>query len=286
MGKEEAPPEEQPPAPPEEQPPAPPEEQPPAATDAPRGEGGEGGTLAPKDRAPAARSRYLRWVLLLVASLAGLGAAGLLYRSYAAVHLRPIARMPRCVLLATRGLMKPSLVSGSEAYPTPEGEIYLTPAENRAVACLEQRISKPLAQRFARAFTEQEPELRGLELLKTVRDLPPDPSADRDATAAYFIASSAMRALPDLLETKAASEELGQLHACRFSTRANCPTRPPIPIGVWAAGVPSALGFCVAAFVFGRAGFFMARDRLRARRSRRASPPRAQSARPRSPSGG
>ena len=285
MGKEEAPPEEQPHAPPEEQPPEeqPPEEQPPAATDAPRG---EGGTLAPKDRAPAARSRYLRWVLLLVASLAGLGAAGLLYRSYAAVHLRPIARMPRCVLLATRGLMKPSLVSGSEAYPTPEGEIYLTPAENRAVACLEQRISKPLAQRFARAFTEQEPELRGLELLKTVRDLPPDPSADRDATAAYFIASSAMRALPDLLETKAASEELGQLHACRFSTRANCPTRPPIPIGVWAAGVPSALGFCVAAFVFGRAGFFMARDRLRARRSRRASPPRAQSARPRSPSGG
>jgi hypothetical protein len=211
------------------------------------------------------------WVLVLVASLAGLGVAALLYRSYAAVHLRPIARMPRCVLLVTRGLTKPSLASGSEAYPTPEGEVYLTPSENRAVSCLEQRVSKDLAMKFALAFAEHEPELRGLELMKALRDLPPDPSADKDATAAYFIASSALRALPDLPETKVAAEEVGQLHACRFSTRLKCPTRPPIPILVWATGIPSAIGFCIAAFVFGRVGFRAARDRIRARRERRKS---------------
>jgi len=232
---------------------------------------GPGEQLASEGKpAPAPRSRTWLWVGVLVASLVGLGAAGLLYRSYAAVHLRPIARMPRCVLLSTRGLTKPSLVSGSEAYATPEGEVFLTQSENRAVSCLEQRVSKPLALKFAMAFAEQEPEIRGLELLKTVRDLPPDPSADRDATAAYFLASSALRGLPDLPETKAASEELGQLHACRFATKSKCPTRPPIPVLVWVAGVPSAIGVCISVVIFGLAGFRAARDRIRARRARRA----------------
>jgi hypothetical protein len=179
--------------------------------------------------------------------------------------------MPRCVLLATRGLTRPSLVSGSEAYSTPEGEVFLTPSENRAVSCLEQRISKPLAVKFALAFTEQEPEIRGLELLKTVRDLPPDPSADREATAAYFLASSALRGLPDLPEVKAAAEEIGQIHACRFATKSKCPTRPSIPILVWVTGIPSAIGVCISTFLFGLAGFRVARARIRARRERRSA---------------
>lgn len=207
-------------------------------------------------------------LLVLVASLAGLGIAGLLYRSYAAVHLRPIARMPRCVLLLTRILARPSMVSGSEPYPTADGEIYLTPNENRAVTCVEQ-VSKPLAERFARAFSEHEPEIRGLELLKTLRELPPDASADKEATAAYFIASSSIRALPEMPETKAAFDEVSQLHACRFSTRRDCPTRPPIPVTVWLAGVPSAAGLCFVMFVFGRSGVRMAIERIRARRERR-----------------
>jgi hypothetical protein len=172
-------------------------------------------------------------------------------------------------MLLTRLLTKPSLASGSEAYPTPEGEVYLTPNETRAVSCLEQRISRELAVKFALAFAEHEPEIRGIELLKALRDLPPDPSADKEATAAYFIASSALRGLPDLPETKAAAEEVSQLHACRFSTRAKCPTRPAIPIRVWVSGIPSAIGLCIAAFVFGRAGFRSARDRIRERRARR-----------------
>lgn len=231
----------------------------------------------PPKSAVAARPRVWVWLAVLMASLVGLGAAGFMYRSYAAVHLRRIAKMPRCVLLSNRGLSKPSIVSGSEAYPTPEGEVYLTPSENRAVSCLEQRFSKPLAVKFALAFAEHEPEIRGLELLKTVRDLPPDPSADREATAAYFIASAALRGLPELPETTAARDELRQLHACRFDTRTNCPTRPSIPILVWVSGIPSAAGFCISAFVFGLAGFRIARDRIRTRRERRKRLPPADS---------
>ncbi|NUQ77957.1 MAG: hypothetical protein HUU21_30860 [Polyangiaceae bacterium] len=231
--------------------------------DAPRGEG------EPPKPATAPRPRTWLWLAVLFVSLVGLGTAGLLYRRYAAVHLRPIAKMPRCVLLSNRGLARPSIVSGSEAYPTPEGEVYLTPAENRAVSCLEQRISKPLAIKFALAFSEHEPEVRGLELLKTLRDLPSDPTADREATAAYFLASAALRGLPDLPETTAAREELVQIHACRFATRRNCPTRPPIPILVWGMGIPSAIGAGASLVVFGIAGFRIARDRIRARRARR-----------------
>jgi hypothetical protein len=194
-----------------------------------------------------------------------------MYRSYAEVHLRPTARVPRCVLLVARVLTRPPLASGSEAFSTPEGEVFLTPNENRAVSCLDQRVSRELAVKFAMAFAEPEPELRGLELLKTVRDVPPGPSGDRDASAAYFIASSALKGLPDLPETKAAAAELNQIHACRFATRTKCPTRPPIPIRVWAAGIPSGLGALACSFVFGLAGFRIARDRIRARRARRKS---------------
>jgi hypothetical protein len=148
--------------------------------------------------------------------------------------------------------------------------VYLTIHESRAVSCVEG-ISRPLAVRFARAFTEHEPEVRGLELLKILREVPADPASDREATIAYFIASSAMQALPDLPETKAAKEELALLHGCRFDVRRlACPTRPPIPMSVWLTGVPSAITFVVAAFVLGREGVRRLLERRRARKAAKA----------------
>ena len=220
------------------------------------------------DKPSAARVYLPRKALvlgLLVASLFGGGAAALVYWQYAAVHLRPIARMPRCIMGARRGLATRALVSGSEPYPTPDGEVYLTPAENRAVHCVES-VSKPLAIRFANAFTEQEPELRGLELLKVLREVPPDPARDQEATVAYFVSGAAMRALPEVPETKAASDELKLLHACRFDTKEPCPTRPPMPALVWVTGVPSSIGLLFALGMLGRAAVLRAIDWRRARR--------------------
>lgn len=214
------------------------------------------------------RRRLLIALAVLVASLLGLGASALFYKRYADVHRRSIAPMPRCLLAARRLVMKQADVSGSEPYPTPEGELYLTPDQSRAVHCLES-ISKPVADKFARAFTEEEPELRGLELLKILREVPADPASDREATATYFMGVAAVRALPELPETKAALEELNELHGCRFYVRRlRCESRPPIPVTVWLTGVPSAAGVLFALFVFMREGARRALDWRKARREK------------------
>ncbi|MEJ7735194.1 MAG: hypothetical protein WKG00_39165, partial [Polyangiaceae bacterium] len=96
--------------------------------------------------------------------------------------------------------------------------MYLVPAEDMAVRCV-QGLSSDTARRLTGAFSEPEPELRGLELLKIVRDVPPGEDNDRMAHTVYRIADGAMAALPPLPETKAAITELEELYACRFDTQ-------------------------------------------------------------------
>lgn len=186
-----------------------------------------------------------RILVLLVAVILPLAAvAGVTYQRYAAVHLRDRPRMPRCVLQARAALRKPTSMSGSEPRQTVTGEtVYLTPNEDRAVACAFQ-IDEPLSRRLATALAEQDPGRRAAELLKAARDeVSPDPAHDPQALAGYMMSTAAMRALPEELpEVRAASDELELLLACRFDTRKPCPTRPPIPRLVWITGVPAASG--------------------------------------------
>jgi hypothetical protein len=222
---------------------------------------------------PSPRREYLPkkrlLALVLILSIAGLVGAYLPYQSYAAVWRRPIARVPRCVLAARMVLRKPSVVSGSEpSINAAQETVYLTPQEARTVRCI-QRVSEPLAGRFAGAFTEIEPERRAIELLKVLRDVPKDQARDREASTAYFIASGALRALPELPETKAATEELEELHNCRFVTKSPCAARPPIPMIVWIAGVPSALGVLAVLGMGARAGVLRLVDFFRERRARK-----------------
>ena len=103
--------------------------------------------------------------------------------------------------------------------------------------------------------------------MAVMKDVPRDPSADQDALAAWMIASAAMRALPETPETTAAKDEIDEMNACRFAMRSTCPTRPPIPNVVWAAGVPSSLGLLFGAGLGVRA---LVR-RVRERRKRKSA---------------
>ncbi|WP_437999134.1 hypothetical protein WMF26_03480 [Sorangium sp. So ce185] len=185
-----------------------------------------------------------RWIAALLALALSLGAiAGVAYQRYAAVHLRELPKVPRCVRGARVALRRPVAVSGTEPRQTASGEtVHLTPGEDRAVACALQ-FDEALARHLAGALAEQAPAQRAARLLELVRDrVPPDPAHDRSASAAYMMASAALRGLPeDAPEVRAAAEALEQHHACRFATRRACPTRPSPPALVWLAGVPAAL---------------------------------------------
>lgn len=215
--------------------------------------------------------RKLVLFIVIVVSLVGLGAAYLSYSAYAAVWRRPVARTPKCIYSARIILRKPSLISGSEPYPTDSGEmIYLTEKETLAVHCLTQ-VSSPLAKRFAKAFTETEPSLRAGELVKILRDVPPDEAHDREAAAAYFVGAGAISALSsDIPAVKAADEEMDAIHGCRFLTRLPCAKRPSIPVLVWLTGVPSAIGALAVIGALGYAGVLRLRSRWRARKAKRA----------------
>lgn len=233
---------------------------------------------------PEAKPRTLVLALLLVLSLFGLGAAGLVFRGYAAEHLRPTAKMPRCVMIARRALIKSATVSGSEPFPTPEGEVFVTPRQLSALSCA-QGISKDFAAKLALALAEEEPERSAISLVNILKDAPRGPEGDREATAAFILGQSALRALPDLPEVKAASDELSELHACRFATRKTCPTRPAIPMLVWIAGGPSAALFLVSAFMLSKRGIAALLQRRRAKKAKANAPaPQAQSELPPSPS--
>ncbi|WP_437648007.1 hypothetical protein [Sorangium sp. So ce362] len=201
--------------------------------------------------APAARAgrsaragASARWSAALLALALSLGAiAGVAYQRYAAVHLRELPKVPRCVRGARVALRRPVVVSGTEPRQTASGEtVYLTLGEDLAVACALQ-FDEALARHLAGALAEQAPAQRAARLLELVHDrVPADPAHDRSASAAYMMASAALRGLPDgAPEVRAAAEAIEQRHACRFATRRGCPTRPPLPVLVWLAGVPAAL---------------------------------------------
>ena len=210
----------------------------------------------------------------LLACLGGGAFAGWSYWRYASAHLRDPPKIPACAIAVGRLLKKPSVVSGTEPHDDVDGNtVYLAKNEDRAVRCASV-VDRPLARRLTTAFAEQEPELRGLELLKILRDVPPGREHDAIAHAAYRIADGAMQALPELPETKAAAEELDLLHACRFQTRMKCPTRPGIPLPVWLLGIPSALGLLFVLSVPARALTTRLVERIKARlRQRPAAPP-------------
>jgi hypothetical protein len=209
----------------------------------------------------------------LLACLVGVAFAGWSYWRYASTYLRdPPTKMPACALAVGRLLRKPATVSGTEPHDDIHGNtVYLTKNEDRAVRCA-SGIDRDLARRLTTAFGEQEPELRGLELLKILRDIPPGREHDVRAHAAYRMADGAMMALPELPETKAAAEELDLLHACRFSTRMKCPTRPGVPVLVWLVGIPSAMGLLFVISVPARALFTRLVERIKARRNRAPAP--------------
>ncbi|MDI1482072.1 hypothetical protein [Polyangium sp. y55x31] len=220
--------------------------------------------------AEPARGRRARVVIaaLLVISALGFAAALVSYRNYAAVWLRPPPRLPPCVLTARRLLSRDEPVTGSIPHVTPDGNtVYLRPAEDRAVSCL-GRMSSKVASAYAAAFAELEPTARARALAAALKNqVPQDASADREALASWLLASAAMRALPETPETTAARDEIDQMNACRFAMRSTCPTRPPIPIVVWAAGVPSSLGLLFGAGVGVRALVRFVRERRRRRKA-------------------
>lgn len=218
-----------------------------------------------------------------VLALVGAAVAGRAYQSYAAVWLRPPGRVPPCAMLARRALRAPVAASGTEPHDDVDGQtVYLTEPEDIAVRCLEG-IDRPLARRFTSAFTETEPERRGLEILKILRDMDKSPAEDERALLVFIIGSGALDGLPELPETRAAREEFRFLNACRFKMNTPCPTRPPLPLLVWLAGGPSAL---VIAGLVG-AGLTMAGRRLvgwiRAWRARRKEARAASGAASRAP---
>ena len=224
----------------------------------------------------ASRPRRLpaRWLppLAVLTVICG-AAAGLSYRSYAAEHLRK-AKAPRCAPDARIYLREPALVSGTEPHDLPSGEtVYLTEPEDRAVRCAKS-MSLDLGARLTAAFTEQQPELRALELLKVVRDhVPRDAAHDREAAAGFYIARAAMQTIPDLPEKKAALEELDLVHACRFDTETTCPTRPALPAWVWLSGAVSAMGLLTFAKIGVSSLITRIRAALRRRAERRAAEP-------------
>ncbi|MDI1444944.1 hypothetical protein [Polyangium sp. 6x1] len=220
--------------------------------------------------AEPARERRARRVIaaLLVISALGFAAALVTYLKYAALWLRPPPRLPPCVLAARRGLVREEPVMGSIPHMTPEGNtVYLRPNEDRAVGCL-GRMSSPVASALAGAFAEIEPAARMRALTAVMKNhVPRDPSADREALAAWMLVSGAMRALPETPETTATRDEIDQMNACRFAMRSTCSTRPPVPLLVWAAGVPSSFGLLFGAGVGVRALVHLVRERRRRKRA-------------------
>ena len=178
---------------------------------------------------------------LLALTLAGGGIAGATYARYAAEHLRKRPGLPRCAIAARVQLRKPATVSGTEPRDTLTGEtVYLTPDQDKAVSCA-STIDKDLSRQLAGALAEPDPARRAAALTTLVRDQAEAPRADLRTATAFMMASGALRSLPkELPEVKAANDEINRIYACRFDTKLQCPTRPPMPALVWITGVPAA----------------------------------------------
>lgn len=230
-------------------------------------------TVPPAEGLETGRPARVRALALVGISALGLVVALVSYLKYAEVWLRPPPQLHPCVMSARRGLMREEPVMGSIPHLTREGNtVYLRPSEDRAVSCL-GRMSSSVAAAFAAAFAELEPVARSRALAAAMRDhVPQDPAADREAIAAWMIASAALRALPESPETTAAQKEMDQRNACRFALRSPCPTRPPIPIVVWAAGIPSSLGLLFGAGLGARALVRVVRERRRRKAGSKKDP--------------
>lgn len=180
------------------------------------------------------------------------------YNRHAEVWLRDPPKMPECVRISQRLLAHETAEKGS--IPIMLGETlgwFLRPSEVEAVACISRfpsstRLSGPVgwswsgpnttAERFSLAFINLNPDARARILAETMREISPDSSADREARAAYLIATAAIEAMPKTPEIEALEEGMAQRYACRFVTRTPCASRPPIPDIVWIAGIPSTFG--------------------------------------------
>jgi hypothetical protein len=236
-----------------------------------------GGPAAPSN--PRSASKRLLLVLLAVALVGG-GAAGLTYARYAAEHLKPRPKAARCLIPASVNLRKPVVVSGTEPRENEAGEtVYLTPAQDRAVACA-SGTDKTLGRRLAGALSEEDPARRANALAGVVRDSAREgPEFDRQVLVAFILSSSALQVLPaDLPEVNAASTEIERIYACRFDTRYVCPTRPGIPLLVWLGGVPAAPATLGLLWIGGAAGVRAIRERRRRKRAQSAAKAPAQQA--------
>lgn len=223
------------------------------------------------------------------------------YVRYANEWLRKPPKLLPCAMLGRQGLLQDEQVTGDSPVVVEDGStVYLRKAEERAVRCMD-RMSQPLSKRLASALAETEPKARARGLVALLRDqVPKDPAADRDAIAVYVFTSAAMRALeraeqrdgkpnekpddkPDesesdkpgdkpMTELGALRDELDQLNACRFSMRTVCRKRPPMPIAVYAAGIPSSIVLLLGFGSFGRVLGARLRERYQSwMRARRAS---------------
>jgi hypothetical protein len=211
--------------------------------------------------------RHARLIMAAIglASVIGAATTFYVYKQYADVWLRRPPRMPACVRMARGLLATDAPVTGSIPHPAPDGTmVYLRPAEDRAVRCL-NRISSKTASAFAVALAEVDPDKRAQAFAAVARQFPADPSGDAEALATYLMSSAAFRALPKTPEIEAIHNELDQSNACRFSMRTPCPSRPPIPMTVWITGAPSTIGL---AAVLGWSGKAII-ARLRAWRDKR-----------------
>jgi hypothetical protein len=213
-------------------------------------------------------------IALFALAVAGLAASGTSYLRYASVWLRKPPGIPKCVYDMSRLLRRDEPVTGSIPHMTPDGRmVYLRKFEDHAVNCV-KRVSSDVGSELVAAFAETEPGPRRVALREMARRyMAKDPSADREARVAYVIAAGALRALPKDAETDAAGNELDSLNACRFQMpRSQCATRPPVPIVVWVAGVPSSLVLTFGLGWGAKSLFFRARDWWLKRKAKRAEP--------------
>lgn len=192
-----------------------------------------------------ARQRRARLFMAAVGVVSLIGAATTFYfyKKHADVWLRAPPKVPMCVAISRKLLKVDSPVSGSIPHVTPDGTmVYLRPAEDRVVRCM-NRVASKLAPELAAALAEVDPDKRAKILVAMLRDhVPPGKPGDEAAVAAYLMASALFKEMPKTPEIEAIRAELDQANACRFPMRTPCPSRPPIPMIVWIAGVPSSIG--------------------------------------------
>ncbi|EYF00449.1 hypothetical protein [Chondromyces apiculatus] len=186
---------------------------------------------------PAPRSRKRIALTLLAIALVGGVIAYLPYRSYAAEHLHPRPKVIGCTVKSRKAVSTPRIATGTEPWEGIDGQqLFLSTGEYKAASCA-SLIDKEFGRRVASALALEDQEARAQAMVALVRN----PKSDPEAGAAYLLASFALSGLPkESPEVQAAKAEVDLIHGCRFDTRLPCPTRPPPPAVVYAAGIPAA----------------------------------------------